>query len=412
MKLCFVPLLVVSVLLASLLAPTTGHAIPAFSRLYKTECKTCHTVFPERNEFGDAFEKNSFVWPGKLPVQAQAKRKLPAAEQQGIDALLNAGLPEVLPVSLMAQHNIVYNSDNVHNGPDFDLDAGTELEIFAAGNFRKQAGFWAEANLEGSVGEIFLQLRHPYNIPFNVKVGKFKPKLSLWKGNDRTSIKGYGYNSLRVPGNDFRIGANQGAVEINQVIGSRVFAAAGVTNGPEPTKDPDGNYNYHNGKDYYAHIEVRVGGTDFLGREPQIDLDHDSVWDYLTLTFGGFGYLGSSMDRTNDFYRTGLESEILYRRLKARLGAIYGHDENPSGGDQSVDSHFAMGQVEYLVGSNLMPSFRFEIQSVDGVGVTRNYIPCISYALLQNLRLAAEYVHQAAPDQTSRQLTGRISFAF
>ncbi len=59
-------------LVISCLSATPARAIPAFSRQYKTECKTCHTVIPERNEFGDAFEKNSFVWPGKLPAQAQA----------------------------------------------------------------------------------------------------------------------------------------------------------------------------------------------------------------------------------------------------------------------------------------------------------------------------------------------------
>ena len=311
MKLRITLVLLAAALLIPCLGVTPAQAIPAFSRQYKTECNTCHTIIPERNEFGDAFEKNSFVWPGKLPAQAQVKPALSPAEQQGVDALFNSGLPEVLPISLIASHNIVYNTDKT---PEFDLDGGTELEIFGAGNFRKLAGFWADANLsEGKSGEIFVQLRKPYALPFNVKVGKFKPKLSLWKANDRSSLSGFGYNSLKAPGNDFRLSTNQGAVEINSVIGSRLFAAAGVTNGPEP---PSSAKSDRTGKDYYGHLSVRVGGTDFLGREPEVDLDHDSVWDFLTLTFGGFGYVGRSHDGGNDFYRAGLEGELLYKRSR------------------------------------------------------------------------------------------------
>lgn len=400
-----------ALLAAALLLPcfgvTTAHAIPAFSRQYKTECTTCHTIIPERNEFGDAFEKNSFVWPGKLPAQAQPKAGLSPAEQQGLDALFNSGLPEVLPISLVAQHNIVYNTDN---SPEFDLDGGTELEIFGAGNFRNQVGFWADANLsDGNSGEIFVQLRQPYGVPFNVKVGRFKPKLSLWKANDRSSLKGFGYNSIKAPGNDFRISANQGAVEVNSVIGSRVFAAAGVTNGPEPATSSKAD---RNGKDYYGHLSVRVGGTDFLGREPEVDLDRDSVWDFLTLTFGGFGYVGRSRDGGNDFYRAGLEGELIYKRFKARLNGTYGHDDDPAGNGLAVKTRFAMAQAQCLIGSNVIPSLRFEIQDVEGSGVTRRYIGGVSYAFMQNLRLAAEYVYNDEPADSSSQTTGRITFAF
>ena len=393
-------------LVISCLSATPARAIPAFSRQYKTECKTCHTVIPERNEFGDAFEKNSFVWPGKLPAQAQATPALSAAEKQGAEALFNSGLPDQLPISLLAQHSMIYNSANQ---TEFDLDGGTELEIFAAGNFRNLAGFWADANLDGSVGEVFLQLRQPYALPFNVKVGKFKPKLSLWKANDRPSLSGFGYNRLRVSGNDFRISEEQGGVELNGVIGSRFFAAAGVTNGPKAQSDLKED---QNGKDYYGHLEMRIGGTDFLGREPEVDLDRDSVWDYLTLTIGGFGYLGSARGGANDFYRTGLETEVIYKRFKARAGGTYGHDDDPAGSGQSVKSRFAMAQAQYLVGSSLIPSLRFEIEDIEGVGITRRYVPCLSYALMQNLRLAAEYVLAATPFGTTRQATGRISFAF
>jgi hypothetical protein len=42
-----------------------SHAIPAFTRAYKVECTTCHTIYPELNEYGEAFLKNSYVYSGK-----------------------------------------------------------------------------------------------------------------------------------------------------------------------------------------------------------------------------------------------------------------------------------------------------------------------------------------------------------
>lgn len=404
MKVQLVVILLAVGLIIPCLKANPALAIPAFARQYKTECKTCHTIIPERNEFGDAFEKNAFIWPGKVHSTPSLKATLAPAERQKEEAMFNSGLPGQLPVSLLAQHDVTYNTDAQ---PNFDLDAETELEIFAAGNFRNQIGFWAEYNFapEGTTGEVYIQLQKPYDLPFNLKLGEFKPKLSLWKSNDRPSLSKFGYNGMKVGNNDFEIGGEQGAVELNAVLCSRLFAAAGVTNGPDPKSA-------NNGKDYYGHISVRIGGTNFLGQEPEVDLDHDSVWDYLTLTFGGFGYFGSNADGANDFYRAGLESETLYKRLRVRVSGIYGNDDDPSGTGMNVDSRFALAQVEYLVGSALMPSMRFEFQDIDEEGITRRYIPGISYALLQNVRFAIEYLHEEAPDATSRETTGRITFVF
>ncbi|NTW48397.1 MAG: hypothetical protein HGB19_01435 [Chlorobiales bacterium] len=39
-------------------------AIPSFARKYKTSCLTCHSGFPTRNAFGEAFKNNGYRWPG------------------------------------------------------------------------------------------------------------------------------------------------------------------------------------------------------------------------------------------------------------------------------------------------------------------------------------------------------------
>src|SRR6202158_4564872 len=37
--------------------------IPAFARKYQTSCATCHSNYPELNDFGEAFKKNGFKFP-------------------------------------------------------------------------------------------------------------------------------------------------------------------------------------------------------------------------------------------------------------------------------------------------------------------------------------------------------------
>jgi hypothetical protein len=54
-SLCAVPMLVPS---------QDASAIPAFARKYGTSCYTCHSGFPSRNAFGEAFKNNGYRWPG------------------------------------------------------------------------------------------------------------------------------------------------------------------------------------------------------------------------------------------------------------------------------------------------------------------------------------------------------------
>ncbi|WP_240731931.1 hypothetical protein [Geobacter sp. FeAm09] len=63
--------------LVQLIVVAPSHAIPAFSRAYKVECSTCHTIYPELNEYGEAFLKNSYVYFGKGQKGAKAKEATP-----------------------------------------------------------------------------------------------------------------------------------------------------------------------------------------------------------------------------------------------------------------------------------------------------------------------------------------------
>src|SRR5664279_5709039 len=87
-----------------------AEAIPAFTRQYKTECSTCHTIYPELNEYGQAFLKNGYVYTveqesgkgGETPATSDKGEiaQKQAGQGNNREALLLAGIPEWLPLSL------------------------------------------------------------------------------------------------------------------------------------------------------------------------------------------------------------------------------------------------------------------------------------------------------------------------
>lgn len=186
---------------AFLLSGTDAFAIPAFTRAHKVECSTCHTVYPELNEYGEAFLKNSYVYFGKgakpqkakeqpvskatakpsaaqkagapqadvrgegnadtlnklksgaisisdstnpEPVETQQNAVTPetTAAPTGIvdkaEGLLLSAIPEQLPISFSANFHATYNGNAVN---EFDFSTRA-LKLNIGGNFAEKAGFF------------------------------------------------------------------------------------------------------------------------------------------------------------------------------------------------------------------------------------------------------------------------------
>jgi len=126
----FVPALAVAFGL-QLVCAGSASAIATFTRQYKTECSTCHTIYPELNEYGEAFLKNSYVYSHKavaakspvkvkrtlsqsVPVTVPGRSRGKAASAGDVavpdvqtppgkdPALWLSAIPEMLPISFTA----------------------------------------------------------------------------------------------------------------------------------------------------------------------------------------------------------------------------------------------------------------------------------------------------------------------
>uniref|UniRef100_C6E1P0 Cytochrome C n=1 Tax=Geobacter sp. (strain M21) TaxID=443144 RepID=C6E1P0_GEOSM len=432
-------MLTLGFVLSPLLGPQTAEAIPAFSRQHKTECSTCHTIYPELNEFGDAFLKNSYVWPHKKDGAKAVSAGAKGGETAGDEWATISDLPQYVPISLTATADLAYDND-AFDGNKLNLSTRS-LTLHAGGSFRDVAGFFATYNLysqggmhtraealtpasntnnppnnDPDIDELFLVWRHALNSPVNVKVGRFEPKLSLWKKSNRIlPVPSYASTTYLV-GNPllgsspFSSDATQDGVELNAVVGNRLFVAAGMV-------DRDGQ----DRKDGYGHISYKFGGTDLKGQEPDVDLENDSVWDFLSVTCGVFGYWGQNGEfnngiaqNLNSFRRIGAETDILYKRLHLKGSGSFGRDSNPgfSVVRQEVDSWAYTLESEYYLGApvNLVPLFRYEHLDT-GDGGTNRFIPALAYSPLQNLRLSLEYIRSEAPEGNSNTAFASLAFS-
>ncbi|NVN98307.1 MAG: hypothetical protein HXX17_03215 [Geobacteraceae bacterium] len=413
---------------------TQAYAIPAFSREHNTECATCHTIYPELNEYGDAFLKNGFVWnkqkkgeplanapqvkgEGDPDILRQLKEVAAAGLPQKVDEptaasskksepLWLAGLPQTLPISLAATLNASYNDDAKYDKVDLSTRA---ISLLAGGVIRDKLGFFLKYNLysEGifdpaqsntplnlgspyanDLEEFYLVWRNALGSPLNLKAGRFRPTLSLWKKNNKTGISDFATTSFRVGKSTFSADAPADAVEANAILFNRLYLATGLVD----RKGQDAN-------EGYGHVSLKIGGSDFKANEPDIDLDKESIFDYMYLVLGCYGYTGrNSFDlysqQRNNFYRAGADADLIVKSARIKLAFARENDKNPDySSHQSNTTDVLLAQAEYMFTPDLLAFARYEYLTVNDGTRTHRYIPAVAYAPIQNVKLTIEYQH-------------------
>jgi len=187
------------------------------------------------------------------------------------------------------------------------------------------------------------------------------------------------------------------------IVANRLFLAGGVVNRKS-----------QNTKEWYVHTSAKFGGADYLTNEPEIDLNkEESIFDYLTVTVGGYGYVGTNgepntlagvLPRQNEYYRAGGDLDLLYKLFRLKVSGVIGNDDNIAldGSVPTVKSYVFVIEGQYTIQQNLIGSFRYEYQD-DGFNIVDRFIPTIAYAPIENLKIVAEYKHESG---TSYNTTG------
>ena len=418
-----VPLLLAVVL--CFVSVQKAHAIAAFTRQYKTECSTCHTLYPELNEYGQAFLKNGYVYSEKKKndkvadvAASDGKVNADSGKTDKNEGIRLSGIPELLPLSITANQSIIYN-DHAPDGDNWNFSTRSVV-LQAGGAFRELAGFYATYNLyshdslngqanSNTLDELFMVWRHIFGSPVNIKFGQFEPRLSLWKKSDKIIVTDFATSAFQSGSSPFSMETTQDALEANAVVGKRVFLAAGVVDAK-----------HQNTKDAYGHVSVKFGGADFLGNEPEIDFEKESIWDYLSLTLAAYGYAGRNQDALvgsikDNFFRGGGDIDLLYKRLRVRFSAVTGRDTNPNYllPNESAKPLVFASEVEYFFRSpvDIAGILRYEYQD-SGTGIVRRIIPAIAYTPLQNVKLVLQYDYENTSLVNNKIALLDVSFSF
>ena len=355
------------------------------------------------------------------------------------EGLLLAGIPEIVPISFTGAINYTFGDErNITNGNEFDYSARA-FKLHAAGNFREKVGFFVTyvayseqppsgayntsdmpSNNKTDINEMFLQLRNFLDTPLNLKIGRMQPKLGLWKTTNKLSATNnflpYSYTVGRQ--SEFKAEQPQDVIELNTLVARRLFIAGGIV-----------NRKGQNTKEGYGHISYKVGGSDYLGNEADIDLaKEESIFDFLALTVGSYAYYGEngpsvSSTPRNSYERYGVDAELQYKIFRLRLLGGWGSDSNvdptQTTAAPKVISKTGTIEGEFSLRTNLIAAARFDyLQELSSYHTlftdmyVRRYIGTIAYAPLQNVKLTTEFKYENTQDVINRIGTVSASFSF
>lgn len=431
-----------------------ANAIPAFSRKYQTSCTTCHSNFPELNDFGEAFKKNGFKFPKddenfvkEPPVLLGAKAQKEAFPK----AVFPGEIPGSIPISLRYSGFAAYNSKRPFalGGfvPRTELFNPNTFTIIAAGSFGPNISFWVDDDIStggsgaaGGLGDGYLKVNdigHYFRLPknaLNVRFGQFELDLPFTQARtinltdydvyDQASIAG----PLGTTSNPFLFGAPQRGIEFGGYPNNGNFAwSVAFVNGSNDTPA------VRNSKDVYVRVSQRFN----LERDPDIRKEVQAAGptgprDHTSLRLGAFYYYGRNALNVNHalfpeapalgtarepFYRVGGDFRFKYRKFELYGLGMYGHDtnlvpnESETGFVRATPVTFTGGfvQAQYWVYPWLIGIMRYDLVNsptdfLNGISRrnTRNrFSPGVQALVRANLKLVFEYQRhweQPVPD--------------
>jgi hypothetical protein len=371
-------LLVFGVLLTIEFSAPRLMAIPAFARKYHTACATCHSNWPELNDFGRAFKINGFKFPKDDDEFLKEPPLVLGAEAQKDNfphSIFPGELP-ILPIAFRYSGYFAYNSPQpaavaaaVGYVPKTQLFQPNTYTILAAGSFGPSLSFWIDNDLStggsgaaGGLGDGYLKandfLGHYLHIPrndLNVRFGQFELDLPFTQArtinltgysifNETAYVNPTGTGPLAgTTANPLTFGSPQHGVEIGGFPHrGYTWWSVAVLDGENAVYGQASPTVAHNSKDIFVNIGQRFD----LERDPdqrkQVQATGTAgVHDHTSVRFNAYGYYGSNkLNQTGDlfaglpafhepFYRVGGAFNYKFRSAFALWGLYqYAHDAN------------------------------------------------------------------------------------
>jgi hypothetical protein len=359
-SLMFTSLLLLGAFVWTLASAPAAKAIPAFARKYQTSCTTCHSNFPELNDFGEAFKKNGFKFPKdddlfvkEPPVMLGAKAQKEVFPNTVYPGELPGNLPIAFRYSGYAQYHSKVPFPLWTNGPvpRTDLFAPNTFTIIAAGSFGPMLSFWIDDDLstggsgaDGGLGDGYIKandIGHYLHLPkdaLNVRFGQFELDLPFTQARtmnlsdydvyDQPSVAGV----LGTTNNPFLFGETQRGIEFGGYPNDGNFSWSVAIVNDHNSDGPQNNF-----KNVYVRLSQRFN----LERDPAVRKEVQAAGptgprDHTSVRVGAFGLYGRNAQYLDGlagslrepFYRVGGDVRFRYRQLELWGLGMFGHDAN------------------------------------------------------------------------------------
>jgi hypothetical protein len=419
---------------------TRTYGIPAFARKYQTSCSTCHSNYPELNDFGEAFKKNGFKFPKddetfvkEPPVMLGAK----AQREVFPKAVYPGEIPGTIPIGFRYSGVATYNAKqplSLGYMPRTDLFTPGAFALFAAGSLGQNISFWVDDDIsaegsgaDGGLGDGYLKVNdigHYLGLPkdaLNVRFGQFELDLPFSQARS-INLSDYDiYDQASFAGdqgstdNPFVFAEPQRGIELSGYPNDGNFAwSVALVNGSTETPTT------RNSKDIYIRVSQRFNlERDAAARKEVQAAGPTGPRDHTSIRFGGFYYRGRNalnIDQSlfpefgtiqESFYRAGGDFRFKYRQFELYGLGMYGRDDNviPNVDTLSLDSGppvtFSGGfaQAQYWFYPWLIGIMRYDVVNsptdyLNGASrhFSRNRLgPGIQLLVRANVKVAFEY---------------------
>lgn len=349
---------------------TPSYAIPAFSRKYQTACTTCHSNFPELNDFGEAFKKNGFKFPKDddtfvkdPPVLLGSKAQKEAFPQ----AVYPGEIPGSVPIGFRYSGFFNWNAKQPQPlqaagfVPRTDLFGPNTFTILAAGSMGSNLSFWIDDDIStggsgaaGGLGDGYLKyndLGHVFHLPknaLNVRFGQFELDLPFSQARtiylsdfdiyDQANVATPPGSTLNLgtTNNPFVLGTPQRGIEFGGYPNNGNFSwSVSIVNGNNDSPAA------RDSKDVYVRVSQKFNlERDAESRHGIQAAGPTGPRDHTSIRLGAFYYHGTNAQNQGGslfdflgtikepFYRAGGDIRFKYRTLELYGVGLVGHDDN------------------------------------------------------------------------------------
>lgn len=443
-------IVVVAILFAIQSSAPRVSAIPAFARKYHTACSTCHSNWPELNDFGRAFKINGFKFPKDDETFVKEPPLMLGAEAQK-ESFPNSIYPgelPILPIAFRYSGHMSYTTPQppavtaqVGYVPSTDLFQPNTFTVLAAGSLGPSLAFWIDDDLstggsgaDGGLGDGYIKasnllgnLLHVPQNDFNVRIGQFELDLPFTQArtinlsdyaifDETNSVNPSGTGSVPgVPVNPFNFASTQRGVELGG------YPHRGYTWWSVALVDGGNSQGTINHKDVYINVGQRFD----LERDRDVRKEVQAsgptgVHDHTSIRFNAFGYFGNNELNQDGALYPGLSAirEPFYRaggafnykfRGNFELWGLYEHAHDANKAFNADNTGFVSAtpvtysggflEAEYWLYPWLVGEMRY-----DGVnsptdrqnGVSRHdtrnsYSPALQIMVRPNIKLELQY---------------------